>query len=103
VDNARSFENFSRVAKAFPDGDVLTATTLLFPYYVDETEVSAIASFIADINPAIPYSLLIFHPDFVMGDLPVTPRKQVDECYRAARRHLKRVNIGNVHLLRYAE
>jgi pyruvate formate lyase activating enzyme len=103
VDNARSFENFSRVAKAFPDGDVLTATTLLVPYYVDETEVSAIASFIADINPAIPYSLLIFHPDFVMGDLPVTPRKQVDECYRAARRHLKRVNIGNVHLLRYAE
>jgi pyruvate formate lyase activating enzyme len=103
VDNARSFENFSRLAKAFPDGDTLTATTLLVPYYVDAEEVSAIARFIADINPAIPYSLLIFHPDFCMDDLPVTPKKQVDECYRAARRHLERVNIGNIHLLRYAE
>ncbi len=103
VANARSFENFSRVAKAFPDGDVLTATTLLVPYYVDATEVAAIARFIAELNPDIPYSLLIFHPDFVLGDLPVTPRRQVDDCYREARRYLRRVNIGNVHLLRYAE
>jgi pyruvate formate lyase activating enzyme len=103
VDNARSFENFSLVAKAFADGDVLTATTLLVPYYVDAEEVSAIARFIADINPAIPYSLLIFHPDFFMDDLPVTPKKQVDDCCQAARQYLKRVNIGNVHLLRCAE
>jgi pyruvate formate lyase activating enzyme len=103
VKNERSFENFVRVAKAFPGRDVLTATTLLVPYYVDAMEVEAIARFIADINPAIPYSLLIFHPDFMMQDLPVTPRRQVDECYRAARRHLRRVNIGNTHLLRYAE
>jgi len=82
--------------------EFLTATTLLVPYYVDAKEVSAIARFIADINPAIPYSLLIFHPDFCMDDLPVTPKKQVNECYRAARRYLERVNIGNIHLLRYA-
>ncbi len=102
VGNARSFENFSRVAKAFPEGNTLTATTLLVSYYVDAEEVSSIARFIADINSAIPYSLLIFHPDFCMDDLPVTPKKQVDECYRVAKRHLERVNIGNIHLLRYA-
>jgi len=34
-----------------------------------------------------------------MDDLPVTPRRQVEECYRAAKRWLRRVNIGNLHLL----
>lgn len=102
VPNQRAYENFERVAAEFFEGSdppVLTATTLLVPFYVDEHEVEHIASFIANLNPAIPYSLLVFHPQFYMRDLPVTPREQVDRCYEAAKRHLKNVNIGNKHLL----
>ncbi|HID17306.1 TPA: radical SAM protein, partial [Candidatus Bathyarchaeota archaeon] len=78
---------------------VLTATTLLVPGYVDELEVKRIAEFIASLNPEIPYSLLVFHPDFAMRDLPVTPKEQAFKCYRTAKKFLKNVNIGNLHLL----
>ena len=78
---------------------VLTATTLLVPGYVDHVEVEGIAKFISELNPEIPYSLLVFHPDFMMRDLPITPVKQVKLCYEAAKKHLRNVNIGNLHLL----
>jgi pyruvate formate lyase activating enzyme len=66
---------------------------------VDVEEVKRIAEFIASLDDRIPCSLLVFHPDFKMDDVPVTPEKQVWKCYRAARRHLKRDHIGNLHLL----
>jgi len=100
--NKRAYENFELIATEFfeqSDPPVLTATTLLVPFYVDEHEVEHIASFIDDLNPAIPYSLLVFHPQFYMRDMPITPREQVHRCYEAAKRHLKNVNIGNKHLL----
>ena len=75
------------------------ATTLLVPFYVDEVEVENIASFIARINPDIPYSLLVFHPEFYMRDMPITSRGQVYRCYEVAKRYLKNVNIGNKQLL----
>jgi pyruvate formate lyase activating enzyme len=99
VSNRRAYDNFEMIAKEFykqrPDNPVLTATTLLVPEYIDMIEIELIAKFIADLNPEIPYSLLVFHPDFMMTDLPVTPQKQVVECYKAAKKHLKRVHIGN--------
>jgi pyruvate formate lyase activating enzyme len=102
--NERTLENFRLVYQDFYERrlgmPVLTATTLLVPYYVDEVEVGRIAESIASLNDEIPYSLLVFHPDFEMVDLPVTPDEQVTACYRAAKRFLKRVNIGNVDLLR---
>jgi len=64
--------------------------------------VGEIARFIASFSDEIPYSLLIFHPDYRLADLPITPRSQVERCYLAAKKHLKRVNIGNIHLLSYA-
>lgn len=103
VSNKRTFENFEMVAREFftthREVPNLTATTLLVPGYVDEKEVEHIAKFIGDIDPEIPYSLLVFHPDFEMSDLPVTPRRQVERCYAAAKKYLRRVNIGNRHLL----
>ncbi|RJS71781.1 MAG: radical SAM protein [Candidatus Syntrophoarchaeum sp. WYZ-LMO15] len=99
VSNKRAYENFEMIASSFERVDLLTATTPLIPWYIDAEEVEAIAGFIAGINPDIPYSLLVFHPTFYMSDMPITPRRQVEECYRAAKRHLKRVNIGNKHLL----
>jgi pyruvate formate lyase activating enzyme len=99
VSNKRSFENFYSVHRIFPQRNMLTATTLLVPWYVDAAEIKSIASFIAKMDSHIPYSLLVFHPDFYMADLPVTPREQVDECYGIAQRYLKRVNMGNRALL----
>ncbi|MFN3384585.1 MAG: radical SAM protein, partial [Archaeoglobaceae archaeon] len=69
------------------------------PYYVDEKEVEGIASFMASIDENVPYSLLVFHPDYLLRDLPITPKEQVLNCFKVAKRFLKRVNIGNLHLL----
>jgi pyruvate formate lyase activating enzyme len=103
VSNRRAYENFERLARRFPiekgRPPTVTATTLLVPYYVDSYEVGRIAEFIASIDPNIPYSLLVFHPSYVLTDLPVTPKRQVKECVEAAKRHLKRVHIGNIFLL----
>ncbi|MCX8205449.1 MAG: radical SAM protein [Candidatus Nezhaarchaeota archaeon] len=103
VENKRAYENFQRLAKTLHpqrlEEPLLTATTLLVPYYVDEVEVEAIASFIANLDPSIPYSLLIFYGAHAMRDLPITPVDQVVACYRAAERHLERVHVGNLHLI----
>lgn len=76
------------------------ASTLLVPGYVDVEEVAALARFIAAINPAIPYSLLDFHPQFYLPDLPRTSRGHALRCLQAAREAgLANVRIGNIHLL----
>jgi pyruvate formate lyase activating enzyme len=98
--NTRTLDNFRRVAGITQGTDTLTATTLLVPYYLDAAEVGRIAQFIAAIDDDIPYSLLVFHPDYMLNDLPVTPRAQVEACVAAARQYLNRVNVGNLHLLR---
>ncbi|MHA1338746.1 MAG: radical SAM protein [Promethearchaeota archaeon] len=98
----RVYENFKLVSKYIehrPEIPLLTAVTLLVPYYIDEQEVEKIAKFIANINDEIPYSLLIFHPCFYLVDLPVTPLEQVKKCYEKAKKHLKNINVGNLHLL----
>jgi pyruvate formate lyase activating enzyme len=92
--NRATLENFAWVPP------LLVASTLLVPGYVDVEEVGAIARFIASLDPTIPYSLLAFHPDFYLTDLPVTSRGQAEECQRVARKAgLKNVHIGNAHLL----
>ena len=103
VKNSSAYTNFKMVYDSFynerPDLPVLTATTLMVPGYTDAEEVDQIAGYIANIDESIPYSLLVFSPHFMMNDLPVTPAKQVQECYSTAKAHLKRVNIGNLNLL----
>jgi pyruvate formate lyase activating enzyme len=80
----------------------LIASTLLVPGYVDQVEVSRIASFIASLSPDIPYSLLAFYPQFMMNDLPTASRQYAQDCLEAARRQgLKNVRVGNLHLLGY--
>lgn len=34
-----------------------------------------------------------------MNDLPTTSKKEALECMDAAMKHLKRVRIGNIHLV----
>ncbi|UCG39164.1 MAG: radical SAM protein [bacterium] len=104
VTNRRTLANFRRAAgrtagRLTPPG--LIASTLLVPGYLEAEEVGSIASFIAGIDAEIPYSLLAFHPQFRMTDLPATSRQQADECLEAAlEAGLKRAKVGNVHLLR---
>lgn len=97
--NDRTLENFELIATQFDRKNFLTATTLLVPGYIDEQEVEKIAEFIASLDPDIPYSLLAFHPDFKMLDMPVTTRKHAYKCYEVAKKYLRNVNIGNVFLL----
>ncbi len=102
VSNRRAYENFETLYHEFYDErkePFLTATTLLVPGYVDEEEVRNISEFLSSLNPEIPYSLLVFYPQHYMSDLPVTPREQVKRCYEVAKEKLKRVHIGNLHLL----
>ena len=98
-----SFDNFRVLAEELlPEAKhpFLTATTLLVPDYVGEEEVGKIAEFIAGLSPDIPYSLLVFHPAYCLSDLPVTPLAQAIRCFRAARAAgLRRVHVGNLHLL----
>lgn len=103
VSNQRTLSNFKLMAKLHatrPDPPLLTASTLLIPGYVDESEVSQIAAFIAGLDKSIPYSLLGFYPHFLMNDLPPTSKKHAQRCRQAALdAGLEKVKIGNQHLL----
>jgi pyruvate formate lyase activating enzyme len=107
VSNRRTLDNFSLLAavtRSRTDPPPLIASTLVVPGYIDATEIGSIAAFIAELNPAIPYSLLAFHPQFMMQDLPTTSRSHAEECGDAARAAgLLNVHLGNLHLLRNAD
>jgi pyruvate formate lyase activating enzyme len=104
VSNKRTLENFSLLAdyaKRRPEPPFLIASTLLVPGYIDEQEVSNIARFIASLDQNMPYALLAFHPDFLMTDLPTTSLQHAERCLTAAKdAGLRRVRLGNIHLLR---
>jgi pyruvate formate lyase activating enzyme len=103
VRNEQTLSNFERAAKRIherPEPPLLIASTLLVPGYVDEEEVACIAGFISRLDPEIPYSLLAFYPQFYMDDLQTTSKDQAERCHvRAKEAGLKRVRLGNVHLL----
>jgi len=103
VSNKRTLENFARTAQRIserPQLPLLIASTLLVPGYIDRNEVTAIASFIAELDPNIPYALLGFHGDFLMTDLPRTSWGQANRCLQTAESAgLKHVRIGNTHIL----
>ncbi len=103
VSNTRTLDNFIFLAKNYfgtrKKMHELSACTLLVPGYVNHEEVELIAKFISEIDDTIPYSLLIFHGDYQMKDLPITPRKQAFKCLEIAKKYLKNVNLGNKFLL----
>ncbi|MGC8880181.1 MAG: radical SAM protein [Anaerolineae bacterium] len=105
ANNRRTLENFARAAQHFdarPDPPLVVASTLLVPGYVTPDEVAAIARFIAQINPHIPYALLAFAPQFYAADLPFTSVRHAEEALqRAQAAGLTNVRIGNRHILAY--
>ncbi len=103
VEHRAAYENFKWVTKLHrerPEVPFARASTLLVPSYVDEEEIRSIASFIADLDPNIPYSLLAFHPLYYMEDMPYTKREDAERYLRICRREgLQKVRIGNPWLL----
>ena len=103
VTNRQTLKNFTWIAGRIsqrPMPPLLIASTLMVPGYIGATEVGRIAAFIKRLDPNIPYSLLAFHPQHEMRDLAPTSRKQAENCIKAARKSgLKRVRVGNEHLL----
>jgi pyruvate formate lyase activating enzyme len=101
--NEKVLENFARVAdlcslRSSPP--LLVASTPLVPGFIDEEEIWGLASFIARINPDIPYALLAFAPQFFMDDSPTTSAVHAHACLDIARQAgLKCVRLGNQHLL----
>lgn len=96
----KNFELAAKWSKKRKEPPLVVASTLLVPGYVESEEVYQIAEFIALLNPEIPYSLLGFYPHFYLKDLPPSSRRHAEECRAAAlEAGLKRVRIGNVHLL----
>jgi len=103
VSNRQTLENFAWLAslsKKRPSPPFLIASTLLVPGYVDVEEVRKITHFIAQLDSNIPYSLLAFYPSFVLRDLPTTSFSHAERCMEVAKQAgLKRIKIGNQHLL----
>ena len=103
VSNKPTFRNFKMIGEKFykqrKELPVLCASTLLVPGYIDAEEVRNIAGFISEIDPNMPYTLLAFHPCYVLNDLPATSKKQALECLKAAKQHAKNTRIGNIHLI----
>jgi pyruvate formate lyase activating enzyme len=101
--NTRTLENFqmaTELCRGREEPPPLIASTLLVPGYVDAEEVGRIAEFIRGNDPAIPYSLLAFHPSFELTDLPCTSMAQAQAALKAAKAAgLPRVRLGNIHLL----
>jgi len=103
ISNAPTIAQFKMIGEKYfkrrSELPILTASTLLVPGYVDVEEVRGLASFIAEIDSRIPYTLLAFYPQYVMADLPTTSRDLAYECRDVAKKYLDNVRIGNVHLL----
>ncbi len=101
--NKNTLRNFEYLAENFQRREgmpFLIASTLIIPGYISAEEVERIAEFISSLNPEIPYSLLAFYPEYRFKDLPTTSWKLALECLRVAKKHLQKVHLGNVHLLR---
>jgi len=107
VSNRRTLENFKYLAENFfgvrgQDMPELSGCTLMVPGYTNHEEVEQIAKFVSTINREIPYSLLVFHGDYQMRDLGITPRKQAEKCLSRAKKYLENVHLGNKFLLGFS-
>ncbi|TES83476.1 MAG: radical SAM protein [Hadesarchaea archaeon] len=103
IEHRAAYDNFKWLSRRHherPEVPFARASTLLVPGYVNEEEIRALASFIADLDPTIPYSLLAFHPLYYMDDMPYTRRKDAERFVRVCKEEgLQKVRIGNSWLL----
>lgn len=74
-------------------------TTLLIPGENDATgDLEALAAFIADVDPSIPWHISRYHPSYRMMNKPVTPVDSlIEACEIGRKAGLRYVYTGNVH------
>ncbi|HDJ96725.1 MAG TPA: radical SAM protein, partial [Candidatus Aenigmarchaeota archaeon] len=103
VGNEKSYKNFEKLVdlhKRRQEVPFLRASTLLIPHYISIRDIERIAKFIVSLDESIPYSLLAFFPHYRMSDMGLTTTRFAQECLRLCKKiGLKRVRIGNLHLL----
>ncbi|MEE0776873.1 MAG: AmmeMemoRadiSam system radical SAM enzyme [Bacillota bacterium] len=72
-------------------------TTLVIPGCNDSIEeITAMAQWIAAIDPEIPYHISRFHPRYEMSDLAPTPVDTLDDAAEAASQYLHYIYLGNL-------
>ncbi|MDI6643015.1 MAG: radical SAM protein [Candidatus Hodarchaeaceae archaeon] len=103
IEHRAAYDNFRWLGKHHhkrPEVPFARASTLLVPGYVDDGEIRSLASFIADLDPTIPYSLLAFHPLYYMEDMPYTTREDAKRFVEICKKEgLQKVRVGNPWLL----
>lgn len=103
IEHRTAYDNFvwlTRQHSRRPEVPLARASTLLVPGYIDDEEIRSLASFIANLDPTIPYSLLAFHPLYHMEDMPFTKKEDAERFLKICREEgLQRVRIGNPWLL----
>lgn len=103
IEHRTAYKNFKWLGKRQrdrPEVPFARASTLLVPGYVDDTEIRSLASFITDLDPTIPYSLLAFHPLYHMEDMPYTKREDAERFLRICEDEgLQCIRIGNPWLM----
>lgn len=82
----------------FEKGVWIEVTTLVIPGFNDDPRsFDFIASFIASLDPAIPWHISRFFPAYKMQDLPPTPVQSLERAKKAGEdAGLKYVYLGNV-------
>ena len=73
-------------------------TTLVIPGYNDDAEqLQALAGFIAELDPRIPWHVTAFHPTYKLQDVTATPREALLQAQAVGTEAgLKHIYLGNI-------
>ncbi|MFW9918946.1 MAG: radical SAM protein [Candidatus Thorarchaeota archaeon] len=102
TENAIVIDNFRTLAEIGEqrEEELLIASILLIPEYVNLEEIERLCEFIAECDPSIPTALLGFAPKHYMRDLPRTSMNHAHAALHLAKAcGLENVRIGNQGLL----
>lgn len=81
-------------------GFVLEVLTLCIPGWVEADQIGRIAETIAAVDTKIPFTILAFFPAYQMRDVPLpTLEQMIDACLAARAAGLRKIKLGNVHLV----
>lgn len=70
--------------------------TLYIPGWVETDQIARIARLVAELDPAIPFTLLAFFPAFQMQDTPRPTLGQMLQAYEAVKETgLQNARLGN--------
>ncbi len=101
--NKNTLKNIEYASQFFDkrkEPPLLVVSVLLVPGYVDSYEIEEIVKFISKLNFEIPISFLAYYPIFYLNDLPKTSKSHAELAQKIAFNYgLKKINIGNTHLL----